>query len=1150
MSNSFKRVLASFAVLLSGIMAFAQVTTSSMSGKVTDANGPVVGVVVTAVYEPTGSQFYAVTGNDGSYRINSITAGGPYKVSFTSLGYNDLSYTGVTAPLADNVVLNAVITEQSMALEGTTVVAERKITNMSSDRAGTMTVLSTKDIMNVPTTSRSLNALIKQTPQATVSGSNAYIGGGNHRDSYVTIDGAAFNNAFGIGSNLPAGGSPISMDALEQMSISVTPFDVRQSGFTGGGISATTKSGTNTVKGSVYGYYRNQDMRGYRVGVDDYRGRYIDKSLLESKTDSRYFMYGATVGGPIIKNKLFLFLNIEADRSISPGPTTLLANGTIDADGKIVPGDKVYESKNNVARPNAVVLDALSQYLNDKYEYNPGMVRGYNTETPSLKVLARLDWNINNNHKLNLRYSLTNSKYASSPSSSVGGLDHDPTSNSSRTSRYAAYFQNARYYQEQNFYSFAGELNSRFLDGSLNNVFRVAYSHQFEPRSVEGGYFPFVDIIVNGDNGKAYDYTSFGYEPFSYGNLRDVSTTTITDELTWNIGKHTILAGAQYELDLTKNGFQRFGAGYYEFDFDSEQALYDAIKAGTVFDNPVQFAITHGNNKTFTQEYPHFTFGQASAYIQDQINVSNNFKLTAGVRFEMPNYPSLEDNFNQRVADATFAPTLSNPEGKYDTRNLPRTRISVSPRIGFNWDLAGDRRYVLRGGTGIFVGRIPFVWIVAQSGDAGVLQTTYTTTQNIPTISSDRNAILNQLYPGGFTPEAAGLNISSISLMDPELRNPSSWKSSLAFDAVLPADIKASIEATYKKDINPVTVKNIGLNAPTTLSEAKFVAARPYYNNGYRDSQITNAYLIYNVTNPKLWGDYFSLTTSLEKNFPFGINARVAYTYANSRVLNNGVGDQVYSVWNGLTSVRGANNAELGYASFVNPHRIIGNINWHKDYAKYFGTSISLAYYGGISSRTHMTYNGNILGDGSSLSNLIDIPTYEDLYGNVDGNGAAYGNGNWTFEPSTYKEDGETKTYTAEMQARDLDNYINQNKYLKTHRGQVMDRYGMMGKWHNTVDLKIEQSFYFYTGANHKKHTIQVGADISNFGNLLNPYWGNGISTTGTGMLKLTNAKQVYTEGAQPKFQVQTNNGERYEHMYYTSISSGWSAILSVRYTF
>ena len=197
-----------------------------------------------------------------------------------------------------------------------------------------------------------------------------------------------------------------------------------------------------------------------------------------------------------------------------------------------------------------------------------------------------------------------------------------------------------------------------------------------------------------------------------------------------------------------------------------------------------------------------------------------------------------------------------------------------------------------------------------------------------------------------------------------------------------------------------------------------------------------------------------------------------------------------------------------------------------------------------------MTYNGNILGDGSSLSNLIDIPTYEDLYGNVDGNGAAYGNGNWTFEPSTYKEDGETKTYTAEMQARDLDNYINQNKYLKTHRGQVMDRYGMMGKWHNTIDLKIEQNFYFYTGANHKKHTIQLGADISNFGNLLNPYWGNGISTTGTGMLKLTNAKQVYTEGAQPKFQVQTNNGERYEHMYYTSISSGWSAILSVRYTF
>lgn len=1147
MCQSFKKVLSVIAAIMVGVSAFAQITTSSMSGKVTDKDGAIQGVVVLAVYTPTGSQFHAVTDAQGAFRIPNITAGGPYKVTFTSLGYNDVVYNDVNAPLADNVVLNAEMTEESFALEGSTVVAEGKTSNMRSDRAGAITTLGQREMSEVPTISRSLNDIIKQTPQATVSGSNAYIGGGNHRDSYVTIDGAAFNNAFGIGSNLPAGGSPISMDALEQMSISITPYDVRQSGFTGGGVSATTRSGTNQVKGTVYGYFHNQDMRGYKVGVNDdtVTERYIDKTLLESKTDSRYLLYGASVGAPIIKNKLFLFLNVEADKSVSPGPTSLLSNGTLNGN-ELVQGDRHYTNgTDNVVRPNAVVLDKLADYLKDNYGYDPGLVRGYSTETPSLKFLARLDWNINDNHKFNLRYSMTNNKYTTSPSTSTSGLATKPAQGN-RTNSYAAYFQNARYWQEQNFNSIAGELNSRFLGGSLNNVFRFSYSHQYEPRSVDGGYFPFVDIIVP-FNGTDYYYTSFGTELFSYGNLRDVGTTTITDELTWALGKHTFLAGAQYELDVTKNGFQRFGAGYYSFRFDSEQALLDAMANNTLFNNPSQFAITHGNNSTFDQEFPRFTFGQASLYLQDQINVSDNFKLTAGLRMELPYYPSLDYNDNKRVREASFAPTANNPEGKYNTVDLPKARLSLSPRVGFNWDITGDRTYVLRGGTGVFVGRIPFVWIVAQAGDAGVLQTTVTKQSDIPTISNDRNAILSQLYPSGFSPEAAGLNLTSITLMDSELRNPTSWKSSLAFDAQLPWGMKGTLEATYKKDINPITVRNIGLNAPTSVATADGVAARPYYNNGTADSQITSAYLLYNVTNPKLWGYYYSLTAQLEKSFSRGFRASVAYTYADSKVLNNGVGDQVYSVWNGLTSVRGANNPELGYASYVNPHRVIANLSYSKDYAKHFGTTVSLAYYGSVG-RTHLTYKSNVIGDGSSCYNLIDIPTLSDL----QSASGAWGEGNWTFKELSYTDaNGNNQVYTAAQQAEDLYSYLSCNKYYLKHAGEVMERYGAHTPWSHEIDFKINQNFYFYTGANRQKHTLQFGFDVSNFANFLNPYWGVNTSTLGA-TLDLTNANAVYTQGAKPVFQYNRSGTEARNYMYKDSISSGstWSAIFSVRYIF
>ena len=1149
MNQNFKRFVSVLAAMLLGLVAFAQVTTSSISGKVSDANGALPGAYVVAVHQPTGSHYYAVTDTKGYYRINSITPGGPYVVTVTCMGFTDAVFTDVSVALSDNAVIDVRLEEASLSLDAVTVSAESKTSNMRTDRAGALTSLDSRQIMSVPTISRSMNDLLKQTPQAYVSGTKTFIGGGSYRDSYVTVDGAAMNNAFGIGSNLPAGGSPISLDALDQVAISITPFDVRQSGFTGGGINATTKSGTNEITGTVYGYFRNQDMQGYQVA--DYKPI--------TKTDSRYLMYGASVGGPIIKDKLFFFLNVEADKSIAPGPTRKLSERTVDESGKLVDGENVYTNGNDgYCYPSAVVLDAVRKFVKDTYGYDPGMYTGYNSETPSLKLLARVDWNINQNHKFNIRYNMVNSKDINAPSGSSTGFANSSYSTTKRTGMQALYFQNARYSQEQNFSSIAAELNSRFLDGALNNTLRVSYSHQYEPRSFGGGYFPFVDLVVDDVNkdGKSHIYTSFGNELFSYGNLRDVRTVIATDELTYSIGIHNLLAGLQFEYDNTQNGFQRMGAGAYVFHFDNEQALYDAAVKGTLFDNPSQFAITHGNNATFAQEYPNFTFEQFSFYLQDNINLSDNFKLTAGVRFEVPFYPSLDFNRNTRVEEATFAPTVNNPSGKYNTVDLPATRLSVSPRIGFNWDVFGNRNLVLRGGTGVFVGRIPFVWIVGQAGDAGVLQTTVTRTgDDVPTISADRNAILNQIYPEGFSPVAAGQNISSITLMDPQLKNPTSWKSSLALDAILPGDIHASVEGIYKKDIHSVTLTNIGLKSPTTLISVPDIEARPYYNNGRYDSQITNAYLINNVSGLKDNGYYYSVTAKLSKTFNWGLSANLSYTYSDAQAIIDGIGDQPGSAWSGLVSQYGTNNRELGYTSYVMPHRILANVSYAKDYAKYFGTQISLSYYGGASGRTNIDYVSNVYGDGAYSYSLIDIPEYADLYGE-----GGWGTGNWKFKDYTGK-DAEGKpivTYSAAEQCEDFWAYIQSNSYLKNNTGKIAQRYGVVSPWVSTFDLKINQNFYFYTGANNHRHTVQLGLDIQNFGNLLNPFWGNRWTVNASDgygnaiPLDLTNAQAVYTTGAKPVFQYQKNGSDRLTDVFsrYNSTSSTWSMIFSLRYIF
>lgn len=526
-----KRMRSFFAVVMLVIAATvnAQVTTSSMSGKVVDqSNEAIIGATIQAIHEPSGTHYGAITNVDGRYSIQGMRAGGPYKVEVSYVGYQSVVYKSINLQLGENYVLDANLKESTELLDEVVITAS-KSSNMKSDRAGAVTNVDAARMSEVPTVSRSMNDIMRLTPQGANIGSGFSVGGGNYRQSYVTVDGAAFNNAFGIGSNLPAGGSPISLDALEQISVSTTPFDVRQSGFTGGAINAVTKSGTNEFKGTAYMYTSNTHLTGNKV--EDYE---LTRNRDHSTT------YGASLGGAIIKNKLFFFVNGEYQDNVQAGPSGIARSGANDEWSTNGIVHRPFENTTTVGGRTFVGMNNISQYLSEKYNYNPGRYQGYSLETPSYKIMGRLDWNINNNNKINFRFTHTHSKYSSNPSSSTtpfkdsiiypGGVDGSAgKSSSGRTANAGMYFESSRYMQEQNFTSIASEWNSKW--GAINNALRFTYSYQNEPRTYEGGTFPTVDILDQGSL-----YASFGPDPFTEGNLRQVKTFVITDEFNFSSG--------------------------------------------------------------------------------------------------------------------------------------------------------------------------------------------------------------------------------------------------------------------------------------------------------------------------------------------------------------------------------------------------------------------------------------------------------------------------------------------------------------------------------------------------------------------------------------------------------------------------------------
>jgi hypothetical protein len=1139
-------------------------TTAAMSGTVTDGKGEALpGATVIAVHTPTNTQYVVPTNSDGRFNIQNMRVGGPYTVKVTFVGYQDFNRTGINLTLAENFRLDVKLGEGAAQLAEVTVTGTQNPV-INADRTGAATTVQRAQIERLPTINRSFADFTRLTPQASSGGGFA---GRNNLYNNVTIDGAVFNNSFGLSGTIggQANAQPISLDAIDQIQVSIAPFDVRQGSFTGAGVNAVTRSGTNQVSASIYGFYRDQKYVGSRIG--DVNNNIANFNLKN---------FGFRVGGPIIKDKLFFFLNAERElRNDPPTGNYQASTPTTPADGQ------------TFSQVSASDLNTLTGFLSQKYGYDTGPYQSYQLAQNSDKITAKIDWNISNNHRFNIKYNYLKS-YRDVPPSGSGSI-----SNRSQTI-YGLPYLGAYYRINNNINSFIGELNSTFGARFANNL-TAGYLANRDTRERAGGgaipLFPLVDIgnstslsAVGTRVTAAQTLTSFGYEPFTAFNLLNSDTYQLGDNFTAFLGKHNVTIGTYNELYKFTNGFapQYYGAYTYNSlqDFYASAATTDA-PYGYNYNNGQYTARTQADGLRGAQRYQlrysttadgSFPYAvtkaaQLGLYVQDEYSPTSNFKLTYGIRADLPIV------FSDIAQNAPLAQLAGFRDGqRINTSQVPRRTVLFSPRIGFNWDVNDDRKVQVRGGTGIFTGRVPFVWISNQASNNGV-QFGSVDFQGAPAngyaFSPDVNAYRGQLSAGG-------ANTSyNVAVTSRDFKFPQVWRNNLAADFQLGAGVVATLEGIYTKDLNAVYFQN--LNLPYSTNNAVGADNRPIYytrnttgtgnafntnpyNRIYGQGQngvatptaqvstanpvITDAILLNNTNK----GYSYSVTAQLQKTFSNGLYAMAAYTYSDSRSVNDG-GSVAQSSWAGRPISGDANADVLSYSSYLIQHRVIGSLSYRFNYLGHLGTTISAFYEGAPNGRYSYTYSGDMNGDGVNGNDLMYIPR----------NAAT----DVVFAPRTFFSGTPDQfVYTAAQQAADLDAYINADPYLRAHRGQYAERNGASNPWQHRVDLRVLQDIFTNIGDN--KNSLQFSIDIFNVGNLINRNWGIAQFQYTASPL----AFQSYNPQGQPTFQFQyvsvptrtvtngvgtVNQGTTLTTPFrndVTSLSSRWQAQIGLRYLF
>ena len=1072
-----------------GATAFAQETSGTLQGRITDSAGhPLRGASIKVTHLPSATRYATTAFFTGSYLVPNLRIGGPYSIEVSFTGMVPQTRQVEQVSLGEPLIVNFILAENRRELEAVTVKAAR--TGAKANNYGAGMNIGRDQVRNMPTIARSIQDITRMVPQGTKDNSFA---GSNFRYNNVTIDGAINNDAIGFSpsaggitgtSGMPGSGTrnnPISLDAIEDMQVYLAPYDVKIGNFTGGSINAVTRAGTNTITGSVYAYGRNATLVGSNNAGD------------KSKMPSAFHDYqtGFRVGFPLIKDKLFFFTNEEITRRVDP----------------------IQQAAGS--QEQALVLDETdARRIRDttirRYGFDPGTYGQFDAYARSNKFFNRLDWNINNNNQLTIRNNTILSE----------SINMERDQQDFR-------FGSIAYKQTNNQTSTVAELKSR-LNNRMSNSFLIGYSAIHDYRDpLSDPAFPQVQIV-----GRTPGTTIF------FGTDREASifdmkqkTWEITDNFTWNLGNHRLLFGTHNELYKITYGFVNAWNG--RVDYASMDDFFS--------NNPSRARGSYNyvnNDRAYILSHPsaEFHINFLSAYVQDEIRISDRFRLTPGLRIDyayVPTRQPLSDKTRDSPTDVYYGTTYTYTPLNRITQNY-LDRPQMSPRLGFRADLLGNQQLIIRGGLGMFTGRIPLAWLGYAFYNTGTTYGAFDRRQDNGSsqlvgdpLHYGKQGIASYAAQNGELVNSVNGGKTEVDVVDNHFVMPKVLRGSVAIDYTAPNGIKYTLEGIYTKTLRDTKFQQLNQKDNPSYNYYDLTGQQqPIFSSQVNPQAFTNVYEMSNSTAGYRW----SATAQVSKTFPAGLSLMAAYTYGVSKDLSNGIRNSMESNWQ-LNQALNPNAPDLANSNFDIRHRIIASVSYQIRWASRWTSHFSLFF--NSQSGSPFTYGFvNYTPQGTPQQiGLAYIPHQDEAIN--------------FFRDYT---DGNHTLVTAVSQAQAFNALIDGNTYLRTRRGAFTQRNEGRTPWNTQADFHFAQDLSL--GKKAGQHVISLSMDIINLTNLLNRGWGRVYfspntynSTASVGLIPYIPAQNA---AGYPIYQFQ-DPGKPYSIDY---LNSRWQMQLGLRYSF
>lgn len=915
-------------------------------------------------------------------------------------------------------------------LEATTdtiTVGKEASANISRQANGLGLRISRDELDLFPSINRSLLDYLKISSLA----GNAGVLGRAGRDNYISIDGAGFNNVYGLGGpadyfiGSSAGAEPLGVDAIEAMQIAFSPFDVSQAGFTGARINATSLRGGNKWSANLYSYYSTDALVGNKV----------DGDVVENGTFTN-LRAGASIAGPIVQNKLFFSANFEYNDRTDPASNFIASK----------PG----RSGSNVSRVLATDLEDLSSFLEDEFDYRAGLYEGYDLSRSDFRLMAKLEGVLNDKNRFSLRFShLDASREIPNTNSQLYGAGNRVNN------PFAMSFQTSGAEQSIKATSVIGELVSEMGERTSNHL-SISYSQFPESTKPRGELFPSVDILQQGRT-----YISFGSNFLATRNSLEQRSIQLRDELSMVAGQHKLTFGVNLAKYSFEYDFLPGSAGSYIFN--SLEDFYNSAPIGTLtpvglsngIGRPSTFAIRYSTSNTDASTAVDPGFSQYSFYVKDQLKIGQ-LQLNAGVRLDYFDYAGAPAT-NSDVAALSFQDETGATES-FSTNTLPSGKLMVSPRLGFSWTPKADSGFRLRGGAGIFVGMPTMVRIGDQFINNGVTQGSRLA----------RNNQANQ-YPFNPNPSAyipddrATPSTYNLSLVSEDYTPQSLFRTNVGADFQFGEGWTLSADVMYSNDLNRDFARNANLESKSLLTGAD--GRQLYGNASLNRPPVLGAYVLDNTN----LGEQTFYTLQLRKEFSNDWSTSFGYTFGQSKDANSFADSDVRTAFLHQAVNGNTNKPTLAFSALDQRHRLVGFIAKKMDLMPMGKTAISFFLEAAQEGRFSYTYSGNgdLNQDGVAGNDLIFIPSTQSQI---------------NLQP--YNLNG--ANVTAEAQWAALDAFIKDSKYLSENRGKIAERNGSLLPAYVQTNMKLAQ----YLNLQGEENKLEIHVDIFNVLNLLNSAWG------------------------------------------------------------